>query len=63
MTNYEKIKSMSVRDAVDFMKDVLDCSLCNELCKKRMSKNALTREKCDKKCEKHCKEWLKSEAN
>lgn len=60
MTNFEKIKAMSVEEMAEYMADMFDCDLCSE--DKRLGDCLLTKtERCDEQCAKHCKEYLERE--
>ena len=62
MTIFEHIKSMSIEQLAEYLKDGFDCCDCSE--HQRLSDNPLLKdERCDQKCAKHCKEWLESEAD
>lgn len=52
MTNFEKIKQMSVEEFVSIFGDEFICELCSKGAKYA---------KCDAMCSEHFKEWLESE--
>lgn len=60
MTNYERIKNMSIEEMASDFADYFNCSLCSE--GQRLMDNPLLKdEKCDGNCALYCKEWLESE--
>ena len=62
MTNYDRIKAMSVEDMADYFAYMFDCNLCSE--QQRLSDNPLLEdERCDNNCMKHCKQWLEQEVS
>ena len=49
MTNYDRIKAMSVEEMADFFAYMFDCNLCSE--QQRLSDNPLLEdERCDNNC-------------
>ena len=55
MTNYERIKQMSIEEMAMNFHDSFDCHLCRDY--HRLSDNPLLKhKKCDEKCEQHLKE-------
>ena len=62
MTNFEKIKSMSIEEMAEFLSDGWDCNDCEEF--ENLSDHPLLKHtKCSEKCAEHCIEWLESEAS
>ena len=60
MTNYERIKQMSVEEMTKMLSGMWDCNDCTE--HERLSDNPLLKnEVCDNECFEHCKEWLEKE--
>lgn len=59
ITNYERIRTMSVDEMAEFLADnAFGCNECEEAI--RLCDNPLTKdENCDGDCSTHCKEWLK----
>ena len=58
MTNFERIKNMSVEEMVEFLDAAVDCScvtICNDFDKCRIN-NAI-----EPICKNHYKKWLESE--
>lgn len=60
MTQFEKIKAMSLDELAEYLTEAWDCHECSQ--HELLSDNPLLKnEKCDMKCKEHCKEWLESE--
>lgn len=63
MTNFERIKQMSIEEMTDWLSFSFDCSECSE--SQELNECPLVRvrqHECDRDCIMHCKEWLESEA-
>lgn len=63
MTNFEKIKQMSVEELAELLSFSFDCSECSE--SQELNECPLVRirlHECDRDCITHCKEWLENEA-
>lgn len=62
MTNYDRIKSMSVEEMADFFEGHFDCNFCPE--SERLEDSPLLKgEKCDERCTYHIKQWLLQEVS
>lgn len=60
MTNYERIKAMTLDEMAEFLHEIFDCNDCSE--HQRLSDNPLLKdEKCDGRCKQHCRELLMKE--
>lgn len=60
MTNFERIKQMSIEDMALNYFDYFDCNFCTE--HRLISDNLFMRnDKCDGNCRLHLKEWLESD--
>lgn len=60
MTNYERIKAMSVEEMADYFANMFDCNLCKQH-QELSDCPLLNTTQCDNNCILHCQEWLNSE--
>lgn len=60
LTNFERIKAMTIEEMAYYLVERWNCPDCSE--HERLSDNPLLKgQSCDMQCKKHCREWLESE--
>lgn len=63
MTNYERIKAMSVEEMAEFITEYAFCNFDCAEGKRLENEPLLKSQRCDERCAEHCVRWLESECD